>query len=212
LKIKNKKIGGINKMKKALIFLIGFTLLGTTVFSQSPGGNFQKVAKKELLKRETVLLQKRAGIERFLNKTTEDRIVSGKEMKIFKKMVEEFEKTKKKFDKELMFYRLRTTIEIPTEVQRILKIYFVKGKVNFRDNDAQEVRRYFVKKTGKNVVVKNSKNWKVRILLGIFCGLCFAALALGFLSSFEEVENELSVFIVTPVVIFIFMIIMFLFL
>jgi len=117
-------------MKKALIFLIGFILLGTTVFSQSPGGNFQKAAKKELAKRERVLLEKRAGIERFLDKMTDDGVVSGKEMKTLKKMVEEFEKTKKKFDKELMFYRLKTTTEVPVDVQKILRIYFFEGELN----------------------------------------------------------------------------------
>jgi len=164
-------------MKRFLVFLIGFVFLGTMIIAQILEENFQKAGQTELAKKETALLQKKAEIERFFNGMANDGVISGKEMKSLKKMVGKFNKMQKQYNKELEFYKLEIAIQIPEIIQEHLGIYYGFGErannsfLNFTDNSSQDIRYYFAQKTGRDIVVKKSKDYLVRISMGSLVGI-----------------------------------------
>lgn len=175
-------------MRKALIFLIGFVLLGTLgmVYAQTPEENLEKAGKAELVHREGILILEKAHIEKSFFSMADDAVVSGeKEMKGLRKMVEYFDKTKSRFDKELEFYKVSTSVEILPVIREHLKIYFVwneeedksAGTPYFRDNNKQEMRKFWVERTGYDVKVEKSRDNKAIALLGLVLGLIMGLLA-----------------------------------
>ena len=169
-------------MKRFLVFLVGFVFLGSMIIAQTPEENFQKAGQTELAKREAVLLQKKMEIEKFFNGMANDGVISGKEMKNLKKLVGKFDKMKKQYNKELEFYNLKIAVQIPRIIRKHLGIYFNervnKKSLNFGDNPSQDIRYYFTQKTGRDIVVKKSKNYATRIHIGILIGLIIALLIL----------------------------------
>jgi len=163
-------------MKKFLIFLIGFVFLNTAVFSQTPEENFQRAKKEELAKIEKILLEKKVEIERFTDEIVKDRIISGKEMRILRKMIKEFDELKKNSNRRLCIYNIETKTDISEATRKILKVYFSEN-FNYGDNEKEDVRRFFIKKTGQDVIIKKSKNLTLRFLGGFLSGL-FAVLIL----------------------------------
>ncbi len=171
--------------KRFLVFLIGFVFLGLIVFAQTPEENFQKAGQAELAKKETVILQQKTEIEKFFNEMANNTVISGLEMKTLKQMVGEFDKTREQYNKELEFYNLKTAIEIPDVIRKHLEIYFEFEKkegdssLYYGDNQKQEIRRYFIERTGQDIKVEKGNN------LGMQAGLAFfAAIMLGFFFSF----------------------------
>lgn len=202
-------------MKKTLIFLISFILVGLIAYAQTPEENFKKAGQAELAKRDAVLSQKKAAIEEFFYGMANDGVVSGKEMRTLRKMVKDFNETRSRFiDKELKFYGVITTVDFSPDVQGILNIYFEisrekdgdAGGANFRDNRKQEIRKYFTVRTGYDVRIERSKNWKSRIGVGIALGL-FLGFVFGFLvflnHSLKSAKITFSVIFVVILLIFI---------
>lgn len=164
-------------MKKFLVFLIGFVFLGLIVLAQTPEENFQKAGQSELAKREAVLLQQKAEIEKFFNEMADDAVIFGQEMENLKQVVNEFDKRQEQYNKELEFYNLKTVTEIPDVIRKHLEIYFDEQETSpyYRDNSNQEIRRYFTEQTGRGIKVEKGDN------LGIQFGIAFLmALLVGF--------------------------------
>lgn len=170
-------------MKKFLIFLIGFVFLGLVVFAQMSEENFQnfqKAGEVELAKREAVLSQKKAEIEKFFDGMPSDVVIAGKEMKTLKKKVGDFDKTQKQFNKELEFYGLKTITVISPIICELLDVYYGNGKngndslLNYTDNSQQIIRHFFTQKTGQDIRVEKSKDYVARFLLGFIVGLLAA--------------------------------------
>jgi len=196
-------------MKKFLVFLIGFAFLGTIVFSQTPE-NFQKAGKEELAKREKILLEKKAEIERFFDKMADDGVVTGKEMKLLGEMVNKFDKLKNRFNKRLYIYNIETKTNISESIRKILKTYFLGKGINYEDDETEVVRRFFIIKTGRDVIIKKSKNLAARFVYGFFLGFAVAMILFILLYGVAEVDNEVLVFSISGFV-FSFVLIIFLF-
>ena len=172
--------------KKFLVFLIGFVFLGLIVFAQMPEENFQKTGQAELAKKETVLLQQKAEIEKFFNGMANDAVISYLEMKALKSMVKDFDRTQKQYDQELEFYLFKTATVISNVIRKHLKIYFEMSKEDgqqsdlyFQDSTKQEIRKYFVERTGQDIKVEKCDNSGSQAVFALLF-----ALMLGFFFSF----------------------------
>lgn len=174
-------------MKKALIFLVSFVLLGLIAFAQTPEENFQKAIQREIEGREADLLMWKGWIEEFFDEmvcitdSDLDLVISDKEMKELKKRVKLFDKRKKKYDKELEFYEIVTTIDIKPVIREHLEIYFENqeddpSRLYYRDNKNQDIRRDRIEQTGYDITVEKSKHWSWYITWAILIGFIAAVI------------------------------------
>lgn len=205
--------------KKILIFLIAFVFLGTIFYTQEQEQeqeqqilekNFQKAGKIELEKREKNLKQQKKEIEAFLYAMADDAIISKKEMKTLQAMVKEFNKNEKKFNEELSFYKLSTTIEFSPSVYKILNIYFNPSLTNYGDDKDQYIRCFFVKLIGKDILVETAKNYHYRLWVSFFLGVVFGSLFLVLISVYYS--GNLSVFLGIIIFLTVFILVILIFL
>ena len=89
-------------------------------------------------------------------------------------MVDDFDRATKKFDKELEFFKEKTSTWVPDVVRKHLDIYFFsKGNQNPTflndscDNKNQDIRLWFIEKTGYDIRIETAKYYLNRIIAGI---------------------------------------------
>lgn len=131
----------------ALLFLSALSVL-------ADDSNFVKAGETAYLESEAVLQQKAAELEEFVQKAAEDRVIAKSEMLTLKRLVDDFNKTKSEFDKELKLYNLETSVALDEEYQVAVDAYFLGDLLFKEDNKDEGARRLFVSKTGLDVKIE----------------------------------------------------------
>lgn len=148
-------------MKKLLflvvmVVLVWLLLSVGVVFAED---NLQKAGEEALREREEVLLQKKAELDNFVQEAAEDRLVTRDEMVAFRDLVDDFNATKKIFDRELELYQRVTSVALDESYQKAVDSYFLMDVIIMKDDIDEGARRFFVAQTGHDIKVERGVVW-----------------------------------------------------
>lgn len=139
--MKKRMIGGLT------LFLM---ILAVGVLAKTPEENFQIAGQNLLYEKESELYKLLEEIDKYLNDISADSHISAFELTRLSKKIENFEKIKEKADKELKLYNLKTKTLFNPEYKKIIQEY---RDSNYQDNDQEDIRAFFVKRTGRNIII-----------------------------------------------------------
>lgn len=139
--MKKRMIGGLT------LFLM---ILAVGVLAKTPEENFQIAGQNLLYEKESELYKLLEEIDKYLNDISADSHISAFELTRLSKKIENFEKIKEKTDKELKLYNLKTKTLFNPEYKKIIQEY---RDSNYQDNDQEDIRAFFVKRTGRNIII-----------------------------------------------------------
>lgn len=134
---------------KSLVSIM--VLLLVSIVYAGTNQNFQKAGEELLKKSNNLLIAKEKEINSYIKRMTKDGYVSFLELAKLSRMIKKFTKTKKKLDKRLKIFGLKTNIELNPHYKKIIKIYS-KGT---KDNDQEDIRKFFVSISGKDIKVED---------------------------------------------------------
>lgn len=132
--------------------------------------NIEKAGRTELEKAEKYLAKLKNIIENNVDTMPSKEpvgIITYKKVYKLNFWLTLFENEKEREDARLDFYKLKTSTAIPEEIKNLTEVYFSTISLHFGDNAAQEIKKYFVEKTGEDVVVEK-KIKTVGVIISIF--------------------------------------------
>lgn len=146
--------------------------------------NIEKAGVELLKNAENHLNKIKDVIENYVREMPNDNIISLEEMRELRMIMNNFFLAKQEEDARLDFYKLKTSTAIPEEIKNLTKVYFSTGSPFFGDNAAQEIKKYFVEKTGEDIVVEQTTK-TVRVIILIFFIGCVIIICVGFFLKFK---------------------------
>jgi len=165
-------------MKKFWIGLIGLVFISGLVFAQVP---MEKPANKGLNATRTILLYQIGVIEEFVQVIGEKTVMGKSDLEKLQKMVDSFFELKKRLFKEIdsifPVFTKNDSLEVAFiyECQKAV-IEYLDGIFWYGDDNAQTIKKFFAKYTGKEIEIERAKNWSGRIFVGILAGLALMLL------------------------------------
>lgn len=190
---KNKKGGKMKKFLVIVMIILGGLGTNATFGKESRGYEYEdedlvrarnliRAGEKALESQEKQLKNFNQDINDYIQEITKDGRVTGKEMLILKRKVEEFKKKKKKANNYLKIYGLTTKTRIETLITKLVDEY-EEHPVRHWDRDGK-VRQLFAYLTGKDIKVEERIDWinfwiffaLFLLFLIVFCCSCMSLL------------------------------------
>jgi len=142
---------------KRTMFLVVLAVLFVSFFGLSVktfadgDDNLKRAGQQALAEREEVLFSKLGDIETYVQIVADDRTATKDEMVALRSKINEFNKTKIKFDRELADYGLKTETSLD-EAYKLIRPYF-RSNVLFKEDVRGTVRKFFALQTGKDMTI-----------------------------------------------------------
>lgn len=165
-------------MKRMFCALMMLFFGSIPIFASSSKENIDKAGHELLVKYNTELKAMALNIDKYVEEMPIDDVITAREMKVLKNKVEHFNKVQKSDDDRLSFYGLKTKITLNPDYERIIKVATdSSGLEDLSDSKEQEIRAYFTKVTGRDIVVKSSDYF---IYFGIILIFGFGIMSFAF--------------------------------
>jgi len=162
--------------------------------SSQSDSNFLKVGQEKQEKMDSALTQLKNDIDAFFLTIPKDGKVSYREMKTLKKLVKKFNSIRSSYDKKLKFFGLSTTVRLEPTILKHLLVYFT-GAFIYSDNEEQFIRKFWIERSGRDVIVEKRQYIPPRIAIGLIFGFFIGLGVIGLMMS-VGVENK-NILIIT---------------